>query len=64
MERLPEWEIALRRLDMPPARFFAFYVSSAAVLGFLTGLVMMFTGLFTGFSGIILVLFLRLNIYN
>ena len=58
MERLPEWDIALRRLDMPPARYFAIYVSSAAVMGFLTGLVMLFTGLFDGFSGLILVLML------
>ena len=60
MERLPDWQIALRRLDMEPMRFITVYMGSAALMGFITGLMLMLIGLFTGFSGIIVTLIFTL----
>ena len=53
MERLPDWQIALRRLDMEPSRYLFLYVGSASMMGFVTGLMLMILGLFTGIFGII-----------
>ena len=55
MERLPDWQIALRRLDMEPSRYLTLYVGSAALMGFFTGLLLMFIGLFAGFFGLIVI---------
>ncbi len=55
MERLPDWQIALRRLDMEPSRYLTLYVGSAALMGFITGLLLMLIGLFTGFFGLIVI---------
>jgi len=57
---MPEWQIALRRLDMEPSKYLALYVGSAALMGLFAGLLLMFTGLFTGFIGIFLSLFLAI----
>ena len=36
MKRMPIWEIAIRRLDMPTSRVLIFYVGSAAASGLIT----------------------------
>ena len=56
MERLPDWQIALRRLDMEPSRYLFLYVGSASLMGFITGILLMILGLFTGIFGIIVTL--------
>ena len=56
MERLPDWQIALRRLDMEPSRYLFLYVGSASLMGFITGALLMILGLFTGIFGIIVTL--------
>ena len=56
MERLPDWQIALRRLDMEPSRYLFLYVGSASLMGFITGVLLMILGLFTGIFGIIVTL--------
>ena len=57
MERMPEWQIALKRLDMDPSRYLTVYVGSAALMGLFTGLLLMLIGLFTGFFGIFILFF-------
>ena len=56
MERLPPWQIALRRLEMPAQRYLIFYVGGSAITGMLVGLLMVFAipGLFVGPSALIL----------
>lgn len=61
MERMPTWQIALRRLEMPPARFGLFYVLPVAIVSFLVGVIVVFiTGgltegaLFSGVTGVLL----------
>ena len=56
MERLPDWQIALRRLDMEPMRFITVYMGSAGLMGFVTGLMLMLIGLFSGLAGIFVIL--------
>ncbi|MBJ99730.1 MAG: hypothetical protein CMB48_01870 [Euryarchaeota archaeon] len=56
MERLPDWQIALRRLDMDPSRYLFIYVGAASLMGFVTGALLMFLGLFTGFFGVLVTL--------
>ena len=56
MERLPDWQIALRRLDMEPSRYLLFFVGSAAIMGFFTGLSLMIIGLFSGIFGLIVII--------
>ena len=67
MERMPMWQIAIRRLEMPMGRFLALYVGGAFAGGFLASLLLIFiTGgfaegaLFAGFSGILLLFLLPL----
>ena len=57
MERMPEWQIALKRLDMDPSRYLTVYVGSAALMGLFTGLLLMLIGLFTGLFGIFILFF-------
>ena len=59
------WQIAIRRLEMPVARFIAIYVGGAFAAGLLASLLLIFlTGgfaegaLFAGFSGILLLFLL------
>ena len=61
MERLPDWQIALRRLDMEPSRYLFLYVGSASLMGFITGILLMILGLFTGIFGIIVTLIFTFN---
>tara|TARA_Y100001968_G_scaffold148555_1_gene135864 strand:- start:2870 stop:4657 length:1788 start_codon:yes stop_codon:yes gene_type:complete len=56
MERLPDWQIALRRLDMEPSRYLFVYVGAASLMGFMTGALLMLLGLFPGFFGILVTL--------
>ncbi len=56
MERLPDWQIALRRLDMEPSRYLFIYVGAASLMGFMTGALLMLLGLFPGFFGILVTL--------
>jgi flagellar protein FlaJ len=60
MKRMPIWEIAIRRLDMPTSRFLIFYVGSAAASGFITAALMMILApnLFFGPIGFILLFLL------
>jgi flagellar protein FlaJ len=62
MERLPRWQIALRRLEMPAQRYLIFYVGGATVVGTLVGLIIVFAipGLFVGPSAVVLLLVLPL----
>ncbi|MGB1793149.1 MAG: type II secretion system F family protein [Candidatus Poseidoniaceae archaeon] len=62
---MPMWQIAIRRLEMPVARFIAIYVGGAFAAGLLSSLLLIFlTGgfaegaLFAGFSGILLLFLL------
>ena len=56
MERLPDWQIALRRLDMEPSRYLFVYVGAASLMGFMTGALLMLLGLFPGFFGVLVTL--------
>ena len=56
MERLPDWQIALRRLDMEPSRYLFIYVGAASLMGFMTGALLMLLGLFPGFFGVLVTL--------
>ena len=65
MERMPIWQIALRRLEMPVPRFLALYVAPIVAVTFLLAIVIVFlTGglaegaLFAGFTGILFVILL------
>ena len=65
MERMPIWQIALRRLEMPVSRFFTLYVGPVLVATFILSIVLVFlTGglaegaLFSGFTGVLFVLLL------
>lgn len=62
MERLPVWQIAIRRMEMPVQRYLIFYVGGSAIAGLLTGIVMVFAipGLFVGASAVIMILVLPL----
>ena len=63
MERMPIWQVAIRRLEMPIARFLVIFVGGAALAGLITALLIVFlTGglgdgaLFQGFAGILMIL--------
>tara|TARA_B100001094_G_scaffold169301_1_gene163772 strand:+ start:2064 stop:3866 length:1803 start_codon:yes stop_codon:yes gene_type:complete len=65
MERMPMWQIAIRRLEMPVSRFLTLYVGGAFAMGLIGSLLLIFlTGglaegaLFSGVSGILLILLL------
>ena len=60
MKRMALWQIAIRRLEMPLARFLLIYVGGAALIGLLLALILIiFTpGLFAGLIGISLLLIL------
>ena len=65
MERMPIWQIALRRIEMPVPRFFSLYVAPIVVATFLISIVLVYlTGglaegaLFSGFTGVFLVIVL------
>lgn len=63
MERMPIWQVAVRRLDMPIPRFLIIFVGGAGFAGLITALAIIFlTGglgegaLFQGFAGILMIL--------
>ena len=65
MERMPMWQIAIRRLEMPISRFLTLYVGGAFAMGLIASLALIFlTGgladgaLFAGVSGILLLILL------
>ena len=65
MERMPIWQIALRRLEMPVPRFLSLYVAPIVAVTFLLAIVIVFlTGglaegaLFAGITGILFVFLL------
>jgi flagellar protein FlaJ len=65
MERMPMWQIAIRRLEMPISRFILLYVGGAFAMGLIGSLLLIFlTGglaegaLFSGISGVLLILVL------
>ena len=65
MERMPLWQIALRRLEMPVPRFLTLYVAPIVAATFVLSIVLVYlTGgladgaLFSGFTGIFLVILL------
>ena len=60
MERMPIWQIALRRLEMPVSRFLSLYVAPVVgVTFFLAIAIVVLTGglaegaLFAGFTGLL-----------
>jgi flagellar protein FlaJ len=67
MERMPTWQIAIRRLEMPVPRFLAFYVAPIVGVTFFLALVLVaLTGgladgaLFAGITGVLFVMMLTL----
>ncbi|MGB1419648.1 MAG: type II secretion system F family protein [Poseidonia sp.] len=65
MERMPIWQIALRRLEMPVPRFLTVYIAPIVAATFLLAIVLVYlTGglaegaLFAGFTGVLLVILL------
>ena len=65
MERMPIWQIALRRLEMPVGRFLGLYVAPIVSVTFLIGIALVaLTGglaegaLFSGITGVLFVLML------
>ena len=67
MERMATWQIALRRLEMPVPRFLLAFVLPAALAGLVTAILLIFLtggfaegGLFSGFTGIFLIILLPL----
>jgi len=67
MERMPIWQIALRRLEMPVSRFLTIYVAPIVFVTFLVGIFFVaLTGglaegaLFSGITGVLFVVMLTL----
>ncbi len=67
MERMPIWQLALRRLEMPIGRFLSIYVAPVVGVTFLISLVIVYlTGglsegaLFAGFTGVLFVILLTI----
>ena len=65
MERMPLWQIALRRIDMPIPRYIIFFIGGASLLGLIAASVLIFvTGgfsegaLFAGFAGVFMLILL------
>jgi flagellar protein FlaJ len=63
MERMPMWQVAIRRLEMPIPRFLIIFVGGAGFAGLITALAIIFlTGglgdgaLFQGFAGVLMIL--------
>jgi len=56
MERMPVWQIAIRRLEMSPFEYGLRYVLPAAGVGFVAGIILWISlnSIFTGASGIVL----------
>ena len=42
MERMPMWQIAIRRLEMPVSRFLTLYVGGAFAMGLIGSLLLIF----------------------
>jgi len=67
MQRMSMWQIALRRLEMPILKFITIFVGGAALVGFIMALILILVSgglaegaLFSGFSGLLLLLVLPL----
>jgi flagellar protein FlaJ len=67
MEKMPIWQIAVRRLEMPIERFFALYVIPIMVVGLVAaGVIIFISGgfsegaLFAGLAGVLLLIILPL----
>ena len=67
MQRMSMWQIALRRLEMPILKFITIFVGGAALVGFILALLLILVSgglaegaLFSGFSGLLLLLVLPL----
>jgi flagellar protein FlaJ len=67
MERMPIWQLAIRRLEMPVSRFLALYVAPIVGVTFFLGIFLVFlTGglaegaLFSGITGVLFVMLLTL----
>jgi len=67
MERMPIWQLAIRRLEMPVSRFLALYVAPVVGVTFFLGFFLVFlTGglaegaLFSGITGVLFVMLLTL----
>ena len=63
MERMPIWQVAIRRLEMPIIRFLFVFVGGAGLIGLITAVILIYlTGglgegaLFQGFAGILMIL--------
>ena len=62
MERMPIWQVAIRRLEMPITRFLLLFVGGSAFAGLIAAITIIFlTGglgdgaLFQGFAGILMI---------
>lgn len=67
MERMPIWQVAIRRLEIPIARFLILFVGGSAFIGLVAALVLIFStgglsegALFQGFAGVLMILVLPL----
>ena len=67
MERMPIWQVAIRRLEIPIARFLIFFVGGSAFVGLVAALVLIFStgglsegALFQRFAGVLMILVLPL----
>ena len=65
MERLPLWQIALRRIDMPVQKYIAIFIGGSFLLGLIVASILIsLTGgfaegaLFAGFAGVLMLIFL------
>ena len=63
MERMPIWQVAIRRLEIPVLRFLILFVGGAGLIGLITAITLIFlTGglgegaLFQGFAGVLMIL--------
>ena len=68
MERMPIWQVAIKRLDMPIQRFLFIFVGGAALTGLIGAILVVFlTGglgdgaLFQGFAGVFMILLLPIS---
>ena len=64
MERLPLWQIALRRIDMPVQKYIAIFIGGSFLLGLIVASILIsLTGgfaegaLFAGFAGVLMLIF-------
>jgi flagellar protein FlaJ len=63
MERMPIWQVAIRRLEIPIIRFLVIFVGGSAFIGLIAALVLIFStgglsegALFQGFAGILMII--------